>query len=260
MFGHLVPCGGGKSVVLNKVRLVLGHRTAVDEGSGATAHDVELRFIDGWWHVRKMDAGRPLQVNGDDCEAARLNPNDVMSIGGKFYRITFEPPEPVAVSAPPKPIPPPPSSAEGLPLGMLIPCGGGPSIALRKQKILIGRAPGCDVVLPEPKVSSRHCVLELIDGYWQLLDLDSTNGTTVDGMQFHRKWVLPGSVLGLTRQRFRLEYQPKGARPALDADDEVVLPKRSLTDLVGLNGQRLERLLQSQSEDGTSRVRWSLEE
>lgn len=246
--------------MLNKARLVLGHRTAVEEGSGSAAHDVELRFIEGWWHVRRLDGGRPLQVNGDECESARLNPNDVMSIGGKFYRIAFQPPEPAAVSEPPKPVQPPPSSEDGFQLGMLIPCGGGQSIVLRKHKILIGRAPGCDIVLPERNISSRHCVLELIDGYWQMLDLDSTNGTTVDGTHFHRKWVLPGSVLGMTGKRFRLEYQPKGARPALDADDEVVLPKKSLLELAGLNSQRLERLLQSHPDDGTSRVRWSLEE
>lgn len=258
MFGHLVPCGGGKAVALDKPRLVLGHRSASEEGTGP-ARDAELRFVDGWWHVRRIDSGRPLQVNGSECESARLKPNDVMRIGGKFYRITFDAPESEIVSRPPPPEPQVAKMDTPFQLGMLIPCGGGQTIVLRKPKIIIGRAPDCDVVLPERNISSRHCLLELINGYWQMLDLDSKNGTTVDGMTFHRKWILPGSVLGLMAKRFKVEYQPKGERPSLDADDEVVLPKRSLMELSGLNEKRLERLLQSQPEDGTSRVQWTID-
>ena len=234
------------------------------------APDVELRFLEGWWHVRKIDSGCVLEVNGNPSDACRLHPNDVLTIAGKFYRITFETPktESVQPASPPpivtavpevKPASPPAKPTREFQLGMLIPCGGGPSIVLRKPKILIGRSTGCDVVLPVPYVSSRHCSLEWINGYWQMNDLDSKNGTTVDGMSYHRKWVLPGSVLGLMGKRFQVEYQPQGERPSLVDDDEVVLPKRSLLQLSGCTDQRLEKLLKSKPDEEESRPRWTLD-
>ena len=46
---------------------------------------------------------------------------------------------------------------------------------------LVGSAPECDIVLSDAKVSARHCRLVLRDeGYW-LEDLQSTNGTYVNG-------------------------------------------------------------------------------
>ena len=273
MLGHLVPCGGGQAVALSKPRLVL--RRKREAGAYPGAPDVELRFLEGWWHVRKIDSGCPLEVNGHPIEACRLNPNDVLTISGKFYRITFQAPgiepPPSVVTTPAVPIPvvsvppvvkpsPPTAKANGeYQLGLLVPCGGGPSIVLRKPKILIGRSSGCDVVLPLPYVSSQHCSLEWIKGYWQMTDLDSKNGTTVDGMTYHRKWVLPGSILGLKGKRFQVDYQPQGERPSLVNDDEVVLPTRSLMGLSGCSDKLLDKLLKSKPDEEESRPRWTLD-
>jgi ABC-type multidrug transport system ATPase subunit len=50
-----------------------------------------------------------------------------------------------------------------------------------KTSWVIGRAPECDLVVPEPAVSSRHCQLtHQADGFL-LEDLGSTNGTYVNG-------------------------------------------------------------------------------
>ena len=265
MFGYLIPCGGGQAVALSKTRLVMRYRQPA--GAFPTAPDVELKLVDHWWHIRRIDSGCNLQVNGVECDTARLKPNDVLTIRGKFYRITFQAPEPESQTPPSPPVaPPPPPAAAPLktecPLGLLIPCGGGPAIVLRKPQILIGRSSKCDVVLPLPYVSSRHCQLDWLQGHWQMADLDSKNGTTVDGTAYHRKWVLPGSVLGLKGKRFRVEYQSKGPRPALVDDDEVVLPKRSLMDLSGCTDQRLDQILHSPSRDRDeeSRPRWTLDQ
>ena len=268
MFGHLVPCGGGQAVALSKPRLVL--RLKREAGAYPAAPDVELRFLEGWWHVRKIDSGCLLEINGNASTACRLNPNDVLNISGKFYRITFEAPvsEPAApvvaapiVAATPtvKPSLPPAKPARDIELGLLVPCGGGPAIVLRKPSIVIGRSSSCDVVLPFPFVSSRHCSLEWNQGHWQMTDLDSKNGTTVDGMAYHQKWVLPGSILGLMGKRFQVDYQPQGERPSLADDDEAVLPTRSLMKLSGCSDQRLDKLLRSKPEDEDTRPRWTLD-
>lgn len=287
MLGHLVPCGGGKAMALCKPRLVLSRRSTTDDGDGVPKNDAELRFVEGWWYIRRVELGRSLAVNGNDCDAAQLKPNDVLTVGGKFYRITYQPPGPVApasplvdasalpssttfraessaveidsTSAPLKPEYQKPAVASAA-LGMLIPCGGGPSVTLRKPKIIIGRSPSCDLVIPQRNISSKHCALDLNNGYWQMSDLESTNGTTVDGMTYLRKWVLPGSVIGLSNKRFRLEYQPKGEQPSLSEDDEVVLPNRSLLELAGVSKSGMDRLIRSLPADEPTRSRWNLEE
>ncbi|MGH7128232.1 MAG: FHA domain-containing protein, partial [Planctomycetaceae bacterium] len=65
--------------------------------------------------------------------------------------------------------------------GELIPCGGGDAIPLLKTELLIGRRSRCDVTLVFPNVSSHHCRLDLINGYWHVRDLNSRNGIKVNG-------------------------------------------------------------------------------
>src|SRR4051794_13567373 len=48
--------------------------------------------------------------------------------------------------------------------------------------ITIGRAPDNAIVLDDPSVSSRHAKLELSGDTYRLKDLESTNGTRVNGI------------------------------------------------------------------------------
>lgn len=45
----------------------------------------------------------------------------------------------------------------------------------------IGRAEYNDLVIPDASVSTSHAKLQRREGVWMLVDLDSTNGTFVDG-------------------------------------------------------------------------------
>jgi pSer/pThr/pTyr-binding forkhead associated (FHA) protein len=60
------------------------------------------------------------------------------------------------------------------------PSGGVPH-ELTEPVITIGRAPENTLQLEDPSVSGRHAQLEQIGEDWQLTDLDSTNGTRVNG-------------------------------------------------------------------------------
>jgi hypothetical protein len=50
------------------------------------------------------------------------------------------------------------------------------------DRILVGRAGNCDIVLPDPSVSKLHAHLrKLPDGSYEVIDVGSQNGTTVNG-------------------------------------------------------------------------------
>src|SRR6202034_2782856 len=51
----------------------------------------------------------------------------------------------------------------------------------RSQQLILGRHHACDVVLGDPSVSRRHARLTFRDERWVLNDLDSLNGTLVNG-------------------------------------------------------------------------------
>lgn len=54
---------------------------------------------------------------------------------------------------------------------------------ITKQVLTVGRAPGNDIVVNHPAVSGRHLSLELIPGAYSITDLNSTNGTLVNGQR-----------------------------------------------------------------------------
>ena len=57
----------------------------------------------------------------------------------------------------------------------------GEIVELATEPLTFGRRAGNDVVLGDEKVSGQHATLTLEDGQWVLRDLDSTNGTLMDG-------------------------------------------------------------------------------
>ncbi len=84
----------------------------------------------------------------------------------------------------------------------------GPSIAplllvldrADSDRLLVGRDPACEVVLPDPSVSRRHAQLTFRDGVWVLRDLSSTNGTIVNGQRVGRTTLHPGDIVELGNQ------------------------------------------------------------
>ena len=66
-----------------------------------------------------------------------------------------------------------------------------------RDELLVGRHDVCDVMVGHPTVSRRHARLTFRDGHWVLRDLDSTNGTRVNGRRVVRCRLEPGDRLSL---------------------------------------------------------------
>jgi hypothetical protein len=73
------------------------------------------------------------------------------------------------------------------------------------EELVIGRHPSCDVVMGDDTVSRRHAQLIFRDGGWIVRDLDSTNGTRLNGQYVGRCRLHPGDQLGLGRQLLRVD-------------------------------------------------------
>ena len=102
--------------------------------------------------------------------------------------------------------------------GLLVPAGGGEPLPLLKPTVIVGRRPECDVVIASRSVSGQHCRLEFVDDVWQVVDLDSQNGTGIDGRRCRKAKILPGQVLHVAKQRFHIDYPDPNQRTR-EADD-----------------------------------------
>jgi pSer/pThr/pTyr-binding forkhead associated (FHA) protein len=67
----------------------------------------------------------------------------------------------------------------------------GQRLSIRTPVVNIGRADYNDLVLPDESVSTAHAKLQRREGVWVLVDLDSTNGSFVDGERVKGEAAIP---------------------------------------------------------------------
>lgn len=97
-------------------------------------------------------------------------------------------------------------------IAQLVPLQGGQPITIDKEVTIVGRqAEHCDIVLERKSISKIHCVIARTDGLLFVRDLDSTNGTKVNGQRIVRGALLPGDLLAFAGEKFRVHL---GASPA----------------------------------------------
>jgi pSer/pThr/pTyr-binding forkhead associated (FHA) protein len=105
---------------------------------------------------------------------------------------------------------------------------------------VIGRAPECDVVLASSHVSRRHAEVSWDGGRYLIADLDSLNGTRVNGQSIDAPRVLSsGDTIELADCTLRFQF-------AVGAETQVFTPQRSglmldrATHEVTLHGRSLD--------------------
>lgn len=123
--------------------------------------------------------------------------------------------------------------------GELVPIGGGDTIPLLKNNLLVGRREECDIVLRFSNVSGKHCQLSLDEGYWFVQDLNSQNGVKVNGVRvMTRKRLDPGDKLAVAKHQYELIYSPAelgaSSKPPADDNDFNAIMEQSLLERAGL--------------------------
>ena len=80
----------------------------------------------------------------------------------------------------------------------------GTAIPMAERTLRIGTAPDNDVVLRDASVSRHHAELQASAGGVWLVDLDSTNGTTIDGVRVARAALRDGSRITVGQTELRM--------------------------------------------------------
>ena len=131
--------------------------------------------------------GAPVRIDGrlahldDPLDLAGLRPGSIVALSPVSAAGTDEDPDPAAA----------------LHLAVTAGPGGGLLAALPPGPAVVGRAPECDIRLPDPTVSNRHFRIDLdTAGAVSVEDLGSRNGLLVDGQPVTGTTaVRPGQVL-----------------------------------------------------------------
>lgn len=91
------------------------------------------------------------------------------------------------------------------------------SIALTKKRILLGSSPACDLHIDTPKVSNIHAVLEITKDCLRLFDMNSLQGTFVNGEKISVHDLKEGDIIALAGFKFQLKKTlPRSQAPTLD--------------------------------------------
>jgi FhaA, N-terminal domain/FHA domain len=101
-----------------------------------------------------------------------------------------------------RPAGPPPRTAKALVVSE------GRRLVVARSGAVIGRSRDCDIVLGDSNVSRRHAEVRPTEDGWTIVDLDSTNGVTVNGRRIRGSAPLRGGErieLGTSKVRFELE-------------------------------------------------------
>jgi pSer/pThr/pTyr-binding forkhead associated (FHA) protein len=85
-------------------------------------------------------------------------------------------------------------------------CFAGLEIALKKRKTILGKSLACDICLDDSLVSDEHAAILRTDVGFQIEDLNSRNGLTLNGKEVHQKKLNNGDTIEIGNFRLRFSY------------------------------------------------------
>ena len=95
--------------------------------------------------------------------------------------------------------------------------GSQKAFSLSSDTTVIGRRHDCDLCIPLMDVSKRHCELSQNEESLEIRDLDSRNGTFLNGERIKETTVQPGDYIRIGPLTFLLQ---------IDGEPEKIIPPR----------------------------------
>jgi Nif-specific regulatory protein len=122
----------------------------------------------------------------------------------------------------------------------------GLEIEMPQGRLLFGRSEECDVVLADPDVSRNHAQALDLDGSIILYDLNSSNGTFVNGVPISRTYLMDGDEVRIGGTVFRFVATPDAQAgstvpPAAEQSSRLVGAVPSAAEASEANNTRLLR-------------------
>jgi len=123
---------------------------------------------------------------------------------------------------------------------------------IRQAKQRIGRDVHCEIHLDDTETSRTHAEIQFVDGNYILRDLDSSNGTFVNGSRIVEHQLFVGDRIQIGRQLmlFKLAIHPATSEEGVDIVNSTNSDSSQIVGRVGL-----ERHLLEETEDWTSYIR-----
>jgi len=126
------------------------------------------------------------------------------------------------------------------------------TIPLSEEEITIGREASNGIAITDPSVSRKHCLLSWREGKFRVRDLDSRNGTLVNGAGVEEQWLKHGDEIAAGDSSFLFleeeDVAPDPSRVEFDdaqgtVETTIIHPR----DVVYLQPDRLLRELPATS-------------
>ena len=202
----------------------------------ANGLEAEKQSIDVLWHGGRGLPGRIARLVADSVGAGAPSPESMLSPTGDGFEDPADATEIHRIPANSETVLPfDDGGTETLgddqaPFGeILVNCKGEllERYVIRRRKVLIGRAPHNDIVLPSRWVSRHHAIIICTPDSANLIDVNSTNGMTVNSRQVRQQSLAHSDIVVIGD--YRLKYRNRRAR--IREESEALSETRVLRSL-----------------------------
>jgi pSer/pThr/pTyr-binding forkhead associated (FHA) protein len=216
--------GEGKRFLLENLSVfeggrALGSHVYLKDDSVAHCH-FRIYRKDGEYSIYDLGTSKGTLVNGRRAEKTVLADGDRIQIGDVELRFDLEaaPAHPTPSAGPAERAEPPPAPEDEAPplppapvqqqtgrervaqpsLVIIDGKDKGMTFSLKgKERFKIGRAMSSDLKLSDGKISREHCVVESVRDHHIIIDLESSNGTVVNGERVKKTVLKEGDYIRL---------------------------------------------------------------
>ncbi len=212
-------------------KYTLGSDGACDitvSGAGVLAKHAELLINGDVVELINLVGGTLLTINGEAVsDKAQMKPGDMLKLGDEALEL-FDP------KASKKAAPAPDSAVGGWALKALNTALADKHFPLKGSHV-IGRSQECDISLGVVHLSRKHAKVEVTPSGLKIEDLNSSNGTYVNGKKVNVEKAIAGDEVSFDTLRFRvigpiIDEDKTTMRPSSDGNLTTIRPALNMPD------------------------------